>query len=415
LSTAEELIERRFRGRTDLISLFIRVADRCNHTCEHCFEVQGHRGELDTASVIAIIDRAVENGLLFLTLSGGEITLRSDLLEILEHAHARHLAVTLKTNAYLVTEELASRLAELAVWRVQVSLYAADPEIHDAITKVPGSHARTVNGVKLLRRNGISVSLSYTQMSRNVHELEPMRALAAGLGVNLARSDQLAPMENGESLRDLRAPADALLEQAKAFSFDFSADAQRRARGGGTCRVGQGHLSVDPNGEVFPCSMLAVSLGNAVNQPLAEIAASETARFIQSLNSESLHGCRDCALLPGCTRCHANALREGGDALGPYLSACEIAVARFRSSRAGNVTILTAPDEPTRPTSLGPFKIEEPTTLRQIPDRRNAADEQSTQRFDWIRPAYGHDARRLKAAGEALVPLRIKPRASGGG
>jgi hypothetical protein len=74
------------------------------------------------------------------------------------------------------------------------------------------------------------------------------------------------------------------------------------------------------------------------------------------------------------------------------------------------VEVVPAKDEPGRPSSLGPFVVESPIRLRQIPDRRTASDQELAQKFDWIRPAAGYEAGQLRAAGEALVPLRIRPR-----
>jgi radical SAM protein with 4Fe4S-binding SPASM domain len=410
MKTAEELLAIRFGDRPNITSLFIRVADRCNHSCEHCFEVQGHRGELDTQSVLRIIDRAADDGVLFLTMSGGEITLRSDLLELVQHARGRHLAVTLYSNAYLMTEQLASRLAELGVWQVQVSLYAVDPEIHDAVTRVPGSHEKSVRGIEMLRAAGVQVAISFPLMARNVHQRREMLVLAERLGCYLRASEQLSGGEDGSSRSELRAEPATLVELQPGAQLDFSPEATSRARAGRTCGVGRGNLAIDPNGDVRPCTMLAVPLGNAVNESLAEISQSAAARFIKSIDVQALHGCRDCDLIAGCGRCHAIARREAGDALGPYLSSCELAVARYRSTQAGVVEVVPAKDEPGRPSSLGPFVVESPIRLRQIPDRRTASDQELAQKFDWIRPAAGYEAGQLRAAGEALVPLRIRPR-----
>jgi MoaA/NifB/PqqE/SkfB family radical SAM enzyme len=48
----------------------------------------------------------------------------------------------------MIREKEADRLRELAVEAVQVSIYSHRPEVHDAITKLPGSLKRSVAGMR---------------------------------------------------------------------------------------------------------------------------------------------------------------------------------------------------------------------------------------------------------------------------
>ena len=74
---------------------FIQLSDRCNHACEHCYQVHGKRGELETAEVKALLDDLAASGVLFVTFSGGEVTLRPDLLQLIEYARSLRFAVRL--------------------------------------------------------------------------------------------------------------------------------------------------------------------------------------------------------------------------------------------------------------------------------------------------------------------------------
>lgn len=407
MRTAEQLLRSKFAGGTNLLHMHVRVSDHCNHSCEHCYQVQGQKGELTTSAVRTVIDRAVDNGLLFMTVSGGESTLRPDLLDIIAHARSRHVAVTLYTNAFTMTEELASRLAELHLFHVQVSLYAVSAQIHDAITRVPGSHARTLRGVQALRAHDINVALSMPLMARNADERPAMEALAARLGCGLRINYEMISGEDGSSRRELRVAGEQHVRAlADMLPVDFGAAAIARRREGATCTVGRISLAVEPNGEVRPCAQMHVPLGNAVRQPFAEIVASEEVAFLRSLDIQALHGCRDCDLIPGCSRCHGNAAIEAGDALGPYLSACQVAVAQYRGMHAGAIEIERLPTEPQRPAELGPFRIVGAARIQQIEDVRTPADEAAAKRFPWLRPAAGYDREMLGAPKGELVQLR---------
>src|SRR5579862_6322496 len=86
---------------------------RCNEKCVHCYLDHEDHGEMNTAEIKHLLDEMAAAGVLLLTLSGGEIFLRKDFFEILEHARALTFSVRLKTNAILVREREAERLAEL--------------------------------------------------------------------------------------------------------------------------------------------------------------------------------------------------------------------------------------------------------------------------------------------------------------
>ena len=54
----------------------LQVADRCNHTCQNCYQVQGEKGEMSIDEVKGVLDDLAAQGVLQLSVSGGEATLR---------------------------------------------------------------------------------------------------------------------------------------------------------------------------------------------------------------------------------------------------------------------------------------------------------------------------------------------------
>ena len=91
-------------------------------------------------------------GVFFLTFSGGEVFMRRDFFRILEYARSLLFCVRIKTTASMIREKEADRLRELGVDSVQVSIYSHRPEVHDAITKLPGSLKRSMAGTPFAAR-----------------------------------------------------------------------------------------------------------------------------------------------------------------------------------------------------------------------------------------------------------------------
>src|SRR4029077_17228250 len=125
-----------------------------------------------------LLDQLAEAGVFFLTISGGEILMRKDFFEILEYARAKMFCVKLKTNAVLIREKEARRISSLGVESVQVSIYSHRPEVHDAITKMPGRLQRLFISFLFRRARGLHVIIANVLMSHNISNSPAVKALA---------------------------------------------------------------------------------------------------------------------------------------------------------------------------------------------------------------------------------------------
>src|SRR5947208_11216056 len=136
------------------LSVHLDVTYRCNERCVHCYLDHDDHGEMTLAEIRDVLDQMAEAGVFFLTISGGEVLMRMDFFDILAHARARMFSVKVKTNAFMIREAEAERLARAGLASVQVSIYSHRPEVHDAITKLPWSLERSIAGIRLLRAPG---------------------------------------------------------------------------------------------------------------------------------------------------------------------------------------------------------------------------------------------------------------------
>ena len=132
----------------------------CNQKCLHCYaagQPDGEAAELDTAGwkrVLAALRRA---GVPQITFTGGEPTLRADLVELVDAA--RWFVTRLNTNGRLLTPRLCQALYEASLDSVQITLYSADESIHNELVGAPG-FADTVAGIRSALAAGLSVSVN---------------------------------------------------------------------------------------------------------------------------------------------------------------------------------------------------------------------------------------------------------------
>jgi AdoMet-dependent heme synthase len=351
----DRLIFRTVRKHQPL-SVHFDLTYRCNERCVHCYLDHDDHGELSTAECLAIINELAQAGTLFLTFSGGEIFLRPDLYDILAEARRLHFDISLKTNALLVTPERAKRLREFGVRRVQISVYSDIPEVHDAITKVPGSLQRTLAAIPLLLEQGLQVKLACPLMRENLLAYRGVMALAERIGVPYVLDLTITPMMDGnEGPLAHRIPVSSLLpvmqdpklhactpqpsteaaraikEYPAAIGSAVSSGIESEAYEDLPCSAGHNSCYISPYGDVFPCVQLPQAAGNLRRMRFSEIwyHAPQLER-LRGVRESQLPVCSRCEIRGYCERCPGLALMEGGDLLGAYERACELAEQKAR-------------------------------------------------------------------------------------
>jgi AdoMet-dependent heme synthase len=313
------------------LSVHFDLTYRCNERCVHCYLDHDDHGEMTTAEVTGVLDQLAAAGTFFLTFSGGEILLRKDLFALVAHARALQFDVKLKTNGVLVGQAQAARIRELGVRQVQLSVYSHRAEVHDAITKVPGSLVRTLAAIERLTAEGVRVMIANVLMRQNAADYPGVRALAAELGVDCTIDPTITPMMNGDtSVVALRLPAPQLLRVFKDRSLvgdDFmtppSAPIDEETLDGRPCSAGHTFCYISPYGDVYPCVQFPLPSGNVRQQRFEEIwYGSPQLEEVRSIRVRDLPTCSSCGHVSTCTRCPGLAYMEG-NMRGPSAADCE--------------------------------------------------------------------------------------------
>ena len=177
----------------------------CNQNCLHCYaahQPQGEEKELSTDEWKQIIDKCRKVCIPQVTFTGGEPTMRDDLVELVEAA--QWFVTRLNTNGRLLTPQLCQKLYDASLDSVQVTLYAADAQTHNALVGVPGFED-TVQGIRNAVEAGLILSVNTPLCSLNENYAETLR-FAHSLGVRYATCSGLIP--SGDALgADSRATA----------------------------------------------------------------------------------------------------------------------------------------------------------------------------------------------------------------
>jgi radical SAM protein with 4Fe4S-binding SPASM domain len=319
------------------LSVHIDLTYRCNERCVHCYLDHEDHGEMNTAEIKDVLDQLAVAGVFFLVFSGGEIFMRRDFFELAEYARSLMFCVKLKTNAFMIGEQEADRLASLHLDSVQVSIYSHRPEVHDAITKLPRSLERSIAGIRRLRERGIKVILANVLMRQNLQDYPGVKALAQELGAEYTIDPTVTPMMNGDRTttqlgigsedleRVFRNPelvgnVNEFCAPPPAVDDDVLDELP--------CSAGHTMCYVSPYGDVYPCVQFPLPTGNLRKQKFLEIWRHSTQmNEVRSIRARDLPVCSTCSHVGTCTRCPGLAYMEG-NMRGPSSQDCEKSYAR---------------------------------------------------------------------------------------
>jgi radical SAM protein with 4Fe4S-binding SPASM domain len=302
---------------------------RCNERCVHCYIVPDPtREELSTEEAIRIIDELAEEGCLFLTFSGGEALTRSDFFDIAGYARERGFAIRLLTNGTLITPEVADRIKALRPVTVEISIYGITPSIHDAVTRVPGSHEKSVRALTLLHERRMRVVVKSPLMHNTVDEFEGLKQLAEGLDGGFVYDVSLMPRDDGscEPLAYVLTDEDLRrFYERRPPKGDFT----KLQPADHVCNSGLNIAAISPYGDVYPCVGLKLKAGNLREQSFQSIwRESAILAALRFCTFSNVSGCQDCELASYCNRCPGVAYLESGDYLSPSAIACREAKIR---------------------------------------------------------------------------------------
>ena len=284
----------------------------CNQKCLHCYaagQPMGETAELSTGEWKTVLQKLRAANIPQVTFTGGEPTLRSDLAELVRAAE--WFVTRLNTNGRLLTPALCRELYEASLDSVQVTLYAADADAHNALVGAPGFDD-TVQGIRNAVEAGLIVSINTPLCSLNRDYAATLR-FAHSLGVRYATCSGLIP--SGDALgEDSRATAlntedlAAILREATAaaaalgMELDFTSPGwldEPTLRSLGlqlipSCGACLSNMAVTPDGAVVPCQswLGGVALGHILRDEWQTIWNDETCRAIRLESAKTEHICQ---------------------------------------------------------------------------------------------------------------------------
>lgn len=166
---------------------------RCNLGCKMCY-VHGSDGsdELTADQWIEIGRQAVEKGMVFLLLTGGEPFLRKDFKQIYSALKKMGLLISINTNGSLIDQEVFDFLTENPPFRMNISLYGCSNETYMRLCGKPMFDVVSRNIIRL-HEAGISIRMNSSITSYNACDIKELYQFAERLNVPLKATTYMFP------------------------------------------------------------------------------------------------------------------------------------------------------------------------------------------------------------------------------
>lgn len=259
----------------------------CNQKCLHCYAANQPLSavpEMDTDQWLAVIEKCRSIGIPQLTFTGGEPTLRQDLVKLVQAA--QWFVTRLNTNGRMLTSALCKDLRAASLDAVQITFYSADEAVHNELVGVDG-YTDTVNGIKNALAAGLNVSLNTPLCSLN-KDYRATVEFAYDLGIRYLTCSGLIPAGNAaeSASKSVRLTPEALTEVLRpAMDFALSHGMEVNFTSPGwldedtltglgftqipSCGACLSNMAVAPDGTVLPCQswLTGHGLGHILRTP----------------------------------------------------------------------------------------------------------------------------------------------------
>jgi len=328
LQSTQSLLQQYCAHNPTLIDFQIELTSKCNEHCQHCYlPPDRDKTTLDPELVLRELNDFRDMGGISITLSGGEPMLHPELPTFLQRARQNDLAITILSNATLLTDALTDAIREANISLMQVSIYSMKDKEHDHITGVPGSLSKSLAAIDTLVAANIPLQISCPVMKTNYRSYPEVLKWANDNDLKaytdyilIARSDQSTDNLNERLGEDeLRPLIGAIVKHDEDYDNVISVQnleskpSTSRDPTAQVCGVGRSTLCLSADGRYYPCSSWrGMEVGNAHTTRMRDVwEHSQKLKKLRSITWASFPDCLACQDFDYCAMCMARNFNEG--------------------------------------------------------------------------------------------------------
>ncbi|MDD3331200.1 MAG: radical SAM protein [Bacteroidales bacterium] len=300
--------------------LHIELTSKCNLHCFYCYRKSHENLEesnrLDVNELKNIIVSLSERGLKIAEITGGEPLLHPDLIEIIDTCYNNLSLISIITNGTLIDDLFIEKILPYKS-RVlfSISLDSHLPEEHDRRCGKKGSFYKTVNGIKLLSKNGFIVRTAMAVDDNNWSQIEDTILFSKSIGVTKFAYSPILPFGRAEhnssywkniSLEDAKYRDSYLKEKYSDFIHYIDKKGSQQLYEKSNCGAGHTSYAMDPFGNIRICATFDETegvVGSLKTMTMHNLFTSEICSLSSKIPPPKPEICGNCEYLYFCMGC----------------------------------------------------------------------------------------------------------------
>lgn len=292
------------------MGLHFYLTNACNLRCPHCYMYSGAvlENELSDEEILKTLRSFRACGGKRVVFSGGEVSLKKNLLEILQEAHNLGLDIEVLSNGTLWSEGMIKAVAPL-VYSIQFSIDGFNEE-ENAKIRGKGNFDRVLRVVERFIEEGARVEIAvtpfydgllHTKIDGYVEFAKSLIAKYEGKPFRIKFSGDLFPGRELEVTPELKKDHQRLVELIYTKIYGDVLDTpfvEFHREGGCEHNCAYGNITVAANGELYLCPAMTEGMKPFANLRTDSwediVARTEKAKHLSHI--DSLEPCRTCPI-----------------------------------------------------------------------------------------------------------------------
>lgn len=306
----------------------LHLTHKCNMRCIHCYMAAGKAmsNELSEEQwIIAIenLSKVIRNTEIVFT--GGEPLARKDSINIMRFAKQHGHKVVLFTNGVLIDEDNIFDLSK-CVDEIQVSMEGVTKQYYEVV-RGKANFDKFINSLNLIKKYRVPLTLAVTIIPSNINDIEDnllnfledfdYDKISVRINTKLDKEGYALNLPE-ESFASSKHIEDIIIKIKNELVQKGYVNEKKYQRNVQFYNCGIGcSITVDSNGEIYPCSKLNIGRGNIVNKDFYELIQ-EFNNLNKDTEVRNIKFCKECELKYICSGgCRINHYLKNGSYLIP--------------------------------------------------------------------------------------------------
>lgn len=312
-------------------ALMMELTNGCNFNCPFCY-IHSCKDKVYMKSGTQWIEQLrylIANGLLSVTITGGECLLHPDFIMIYKYLKKEGVLVTVLTNLSLLTDEIYETFLEYPPYKIDVTIYGIDnKKMQLATAQKKYNSSLVLDNILKLKNAGLNVTCKTPGNTLTDEQLQEIETWCKLNQVTYFSSLEIFENYQGLSMEQYALSQERIVSdhvntrknkyQKTIHEFGYKINFD--------CKGGQYGLFISYNDFLRPCMpFYDVEEANFnISELGLEVALLKMKRFIYKYQGKRLEYCEGCSVFKLCQECIITQLREHKGDLHEHMNAiCE--------------------------------------------------------------------------------------------